>query len=130
MKIDGILSVRDFFHYYFSGFLWIINLGLVYLLITNQHKSAPVFTVTNTVADNFVLGIFLAISPYTLGFILAPLGEIVRVWWQGGKKSEGRTRFPDPRRWLLDHSENYLEGKKISQKEAKAILGLITDVFK
>ena len=68
-----ILSFKDYFHYYFSGMVWLIDL---WLLVKNKVSFSEVTTLASQMPSSLVF-IFILVIPFIVGFVFNPLGNYV-----------------------------------------------------
>ena len=131
MKPDGFLSLRDYFNYYISGLLWCLSFiffwstffNWIDLISPEIHLSDPVGAI--------VAGVLIIIVPYVVGFIMLPLGERARVFWQGGRGEEDRTWFPDPKQHILKYKKKpddvMFKGRRIPFVETTQLINSVKD---
>lgn len=139
MKIDGFFSLKDYFNYYISGFVWIIDIVITSALIS--HKNFDELTILlGKLFDSFGsigTGILFLLTPYIVGFLLYPISQSLRRSIQG----EDRKWFPSPRKWVLLRSEDFeiyknekkriplLYKKRLPRNETKVLLELARKRF-
>jgi len=140
MKVDSFLSLKDYFNYYLSGFIWLMNILIIVGLISYCGCFRLVFDDLGKVFESLGIiatGIIALLVPYITGFVLYPIGQFVR------KKLQGKDRkwWPSPRKWLLIRSEDldeyknqpkhkpFLKGSRFSKKEAQLLLDLAENRF-
>lgn len=137
MKVDGFFSLKDYFNYYISGFVWILDTGLGIFLL--HPKSF--YSLVNHLGlwieklGTVFSGIAVLLVPYIVGFVLFPVSQAIRRTWQG----KDRKWFPSPRKWLIIRSESleeykslkkpYLKGSRLSTKEVERFLELAEKRF-
>ncbi len=75
MKVEGVFSLADYFNYYFAGLWWLACVSIVLIPGSNLGQ----FIIDNSwLNENFALllvGAFLIIIPYFVGFIMSPIAE-------------------------------------------------------
>ena len=90
MKIEGVFSLADYFNYYFAGLWWLACVAIVLIPGSNLGQ----FVSNNSwLNENIVLllvGAFLIIIPYFVGFIMSPIAEFftqkILIHWLGDPK--------------------------------------------
>lgn len=98
MNFPGFMTIKDFFNYYVAGFLWLFNIGLIYLPINNSSKLINELEQLQKITDkvsSLVIGIILLIFLYVIGFILTPVNTLVTKLLRG--------IFGDPKNWVVDY---------------------------
>jgi hypothetical protein len=128
MNLGSFFSLKDIFNYFIAGFIWVLDFILLLLVsLRNANRNLPLLSPKEIFEplDPILTGILLFLVPYIVGFLLSPSGEWVKKLWQGANRS----RYPDPMRWVIDHSEKKLKGKRIPKDEATRIRDLMAATF-
>jgi hypothetical protein len=138
MKVDGFLSLKDYFNYYLSGFVWVIDFIIFGILVWPLKSYYVLMKNVGFVIEKIgpvVAGIVLLIITYIIGFVLFPISQATRRIWQG----KNRKWFPRPRKWLIIKSEDleeykslkkpFLKGSRFSNKEVSRFVELAEKRF-
>src|SRR5688572_5772255 len=77
MKVEGVLSLADYFNYYFGGLWWLACISMVLISKSDMAK----FVIDNTwLNESFILilvGALIITIPYFVGFMMSPIAEFV-----------------------------------------------------
>lgn len=119
VSIGNSLDTKDYFHYYFSGIIWIMDFFLLFF------EKLPLINIIQTIptVESIVL---IVVIPYVVGFILSPFGNCITKLI--------RKIFNDPVNWVLplkSYKTGGHEGKRLAEvwktelisKIKKALLG-------
>ena len=88
-SIGNSLNGKDYFNYYFSGVVWIVDF---FLLISSRTSTGHLLGLIQKIPT--VISIILVVAiPYVVGFVLSPCGNCVTKWI--------REIFDDPVDWVL-----------------------------
>jgi hypothetical protein len=76
MDISKNLSRNDFFNYYISGTVWILDVCILGLLFLPMNLELQIGNM-NTPFGLIVFGVLIVLLPYLFGFITEPLGNFI-----------------------------------------------------
>lgn len=123
MTFPGFITIKDFFNYYVSGFLWLINIGLIYLPVNDSSKLISELEQLQKITDKvspLVIGLVLLIFPYIIGFILTPVNTLATKLL--------RCVFGDPKNWVVDFQTKsgwrirLHKGKRLSRTNIRLVI--------
>lgn len=111
MKIEGVFSLADYFNYYFAGLWWLACIAIVLIPGSNLGQ----FIIDNSWLNEnlaiLLIGGFLIIIPYFVGFIMSPIAEFVT------QKILIRL-FGDPKKAVVYNDKNFNKfGLKLWSKQ-------------
>lgn len=130
MNFPGFMTIKDFFNYYLAGFLWLFNIGLIYLPINDSSKLINELEQLQKVTDKLsplVMGLSLLIFPYVVGFILTPVSTLITRLL--------RFTFGDPKKWVVDYQSksgwqlSIHKGKRLSRTNIRLITQRLRKIF-
>ncbi len=130
MNFPGFITIKDFFNYYVSGFLWFLNFVLIYLPINDRSKLINELEQLQKITDKIspvIMGLILLIFPYVIGFILTPLNTIVTKLL--------RRIFGDPKNWVVDYQTKsgwrirLHKGKRLSKTNICLIIKRLKKIY-
>ena len=75
MKIEGVFSLADYFNYYFAGLWWLACISIVLIPGSNLGQFVSDNSWLNENLALLLIGAFLIIIPYFVGFIMSPIAE-------------------------------------------------------
>ena len=115
-----ILSVKDYFHYYFSGLIWLFDL---WLLMGNKiSPSETIGWVSQAPAS--LAAVCIIVAPFVVGFVFNPLGNCVTLLIR-------RITGGDPANWMLVlRGQTYKDGrrKRLAEPWRSSLLSKITSL--
>lgn len=130
MNFPGFMTIKDFFNYYVAGFLWLFNIGLIYLPINDRSKLIDELEQLQKITDKvspLVMGIILLIFPYVIGFILTPVNTLVTKLL--------RRIFGDPKNWVVDYQTKsgwrirLHKGKRLSKTNIRLVIKRLKKIY-
>lgn len=140
MKADGFLSLKDYFNFYLSGFIWLLDFTIIVAMVSYDSVLGELVSeLGDALIDLGIVanGVLFLLLPYIIGFVLFPLNQYTRILWQG----KNRKWRPSPQKWLLLRSEDLeedkkqekhkpnLKGSRFSKKETQILLNLVENRF-
>ncbi|SRR6266498_3619672 len=126
MNISGFLSAKDFFNYYAAGFLWILEIAILFIPMESYQKSmewlGKLQNINNTLGG-VLMGILLIVVTYVVGFVLTPIGGAVTYLL--------RRLFGDPKSWVTDYSSKNLrfKGRRLAKTKIRLIVDSLKETF-
>lgn len=130
MNFPGFMTIKDFFNYYVAGFLWIFNIGLIYLPINDSSKLINELEQLQKITDKIsplVMGLILLIFPYVIGFILTPANTLLTKLL--------RLIFGDPKKWTVDYQTksgwrvHLHKGKRLSRTNIRLVTQRLKEIY-
>lgn len=130
MNFPSFMTIKDFFNYYVAGFLWLCNIGLIYLPINDSSKLCNELVLLQKITDKvspLVMGIILLIFPYIIGFILTPVNTLVTKLL--------RRIFGDPKNWAVDYQTKsgwrlrLHKGKRLSKTNIRLVIKRLKKIY-
>lgn len=130
MNFPGFMTIKDFFNYYVAGFLWLCNIGLIYLPINDRSKLVNELEQLQKITDKvspLIIGLILLIFPYVIGFILTPLNTLVTKLL--------RRIFGDPKNWVVDYQAKsgwrirLHKGKRLSRTNIRLVIKRLKKIY-
>jgi hypothetical protein len=130
MNFPDFMTIKDFFNYYVAGFLWLCNIGLIYLPINDSSKLMRELDQIQKITDKvspLVMGIILLIFPYVIGFILTPVNTLVTKLL--------RRIFGDPKKWAVDYQTKsgwrvrLHKGKRLSHTNIRLVIKSLKKIY-
>jgi hypothetical protein len=129
MKVDGFFTLQDYFNYYMSGFVWIVDVLLILSFIKNEESTGILEILGNSfdVLGGVASSIVLILVPYITGYLFYYLSQELRRSLVGKE----RKNYPSPRDGVLLYpSENaFFDKRRIPKKEADKIIALAKKRF-
>jgi hypothetical protein len=124
MEVARSLSIKDFFNYYFAGVIWLLDLAILLLTLSDL----PAFTTslqtvrsTTDLINPIILAILAVSLPYIVGFTLNPMGSLLSLAL--------RRIFGDAKDWITDYGSHKHKGKRLRQSLIKAIVQHAQEAF-
>lgn len=121
-----VLSIRDYFNYYFPGVVWLL---LVAAILPEQQKSEALRQLRSggDTVGLLVGGILAVTVPYLVGVMMSPVGGLV---------TKGlRDAFGDPKEWVVQHPEckaakDRYAGKRLPMAQLKLVAQKLKSTFR
>ena len=115
-----VLSVKDYFHYYFSGFVWLLDMWLV-----AGHKISlnRVLNLLSQAPPSLVISCII-VCPFVIGFAFNPFGNCITLLIR-------KFRGGDPADWMLVlRGETYKgsQHKRLAEPWRSALLSKIESI--
>jgi hypothetical protein len=130
MNFPSFMTIKDFFNYYVSGFIWLVCIGLLWLPIQDHVKLVEKLDQLQAITDKLstlVLALALLIFPYVIGFIFTPINGLFTKLL--------RFVFGDPKKWVVDHHikskwQKFLhEGKRLSRTNIRLVTQRLKEIY-
>lgn len=126
MNASNFLSVKDFFNYYVAGLLWIVEVAIISMPLGSYQKSLDWLGKFQGVTDKMgavLTGILFIVIPYLVGFVFTPVSMAAT--------KVLRSRFGDPKDWVVDYSVNgeRHKGRRLAQTKIRLIVQRMKKVF-
>jgi hypothetical protein len=123
MRPNDIFSIKDFFNYYFAGFLWILDFLVISLLLSTIMGWGINFSGITIFLDSLnvtITTIGFILLPYLTGFILNPISTIAM--------EKIRNRFNEAIHWVTDPKHKWA-GQGLKEWERNAIQVKMQELF-
>jgi hypothetical protein len=123
MDLVKSLTVKDFLNYHFAGVIWLLDIFLISLALSNRGMSHALQSIQATTDSlgALVLAVLAVVVPYVTGFTLSLLGSYftTKLKKQFGDAVKGVTNSDDP----------HFEGRHLSKTKVRRVLEVVNDVF-
>ncbi len=123
MKPNDIFSIRDFFNYYFAGLLWLLDLLVIFLILSETRGWKIDISDINTFLDSVnvaVTAVAFILIPYLVGFVFNPISNFAM--------EKIRNHYNEAIHWVTD-SKHKWAGQGLKEWEKEAILGKMKELY-